>query len=503
MKKRDIAIVHFNTPELTQAAILSLRKQSGKRYHVTVFDNSDKRPFTAKMDDVTVVDNTQGQLIDFEKELAKYPDKCWELAWRSNYGSAKHIMSVQKLWELLPEGFILMESDILLTKNIDFLWDEQYAATGKAQWFRNRVKERDRLLPFLCYMNVPLLTANGARYFDPTRCWALMPGGINNVNNWYDTGASLLEDIIKTKPQLVARLWPKLDQYYIHYTGGSWRQNDLEHQKAWLEANKTLWTINENKEVKLYVCSHQDYEPMVTNDVYEPIDSRKGGDSINGVPGPYYSELLHMYRLSKRKSLPKYVGIVQYRKYFDFMEAVPDIAKAIADHGAIVPSRVQLGMPMHEQWRTWGNIEDLDLTTEIVNEKYPELAPTWNANLQRKDMHPGSLHIMEREDWLEMVACAWDVANEFWKRIGGDIDKRIRENPEKYHLDQMEFTDLPNERRVGGNICERIVSAWNDWKHPNALNIPMVVTATKIAPNDVKKKSSKPKATKRTTRKGR
>ena len=73
MKKKQVAIIHFNTPELTEAAILSLRKQTGMRYDVTVFDNSDRRPFTPKMEGVTVVDNTKGQVIDFEKELEKYP----------------------------------------------------------------------------------------------------------------------------------------------------------------------------------------------------------------------------------------------------------------------------------------------------------------------------------------------------------------------------------------------------------------------------------------------
>ena len=511
MKKRQVAIVHFNTPELTKAAILSLRKQTGMRYDVTVLDNSDKRPFVLPsgnaLGTVTVVDNTKGQVIDFEKELAKYPDKCWELAHKSNYGSAKHIMSVQKLWELIPEGFILMESDILLTKNINFLWDEQYAACGKVQWFRNRTKERDRLLPFLCYMNVPLLTANGARYFDPARCWSLSPGGMNNIANWYDTGASLLEDIVNTKPQLVARLYKDLDHYYIHYTGGSWRQSDIENQKAWLEAHRNLWTIPDNKDVKIFVCTHTDFEPVVMNEHYETIDSRTGGDYFSPdadatgtvgkakgkgkkkadagtqVPGPFYSELLHMYRISQQKSLPKYIGLVQYRKYFSFFDDLPDIPAIIDKCGMITPTPVDLKMPMHEQWKTWGNIEDLDIATEIVNEKYPELAKAWNANLQKKSMHPGSLHIMAVDDWKEMVAVAWDVANEYLKRIGGDIDKRIEDNPEKYHIGQHQYMDQPNERRVGGNICERIVSAWADWKHPNAAQFPLVVTREKIAPN--------------------
>ena len=533
MKKKQVAIIHYNTPELTEAGILSLRKQTGMRYDVTVFDNSDRRPFTAKIDGVTVIDNTKGQIIDFEKELAKYPDKCWELAHRSNYGSAKHIMSVQKLWELLPDGFILMESDILLTKNINFLWDENFSACGKAQWFRGRTQEKDRLLPFLCYLNVPKLTKNGARYFDPARCWSLSPGGMANPANWYDTGASLLEDIIKTKPALVARLYRDLDHYFVHYTGGSWRQNDVENQKAWLEANKPLWTIPDNKDVKIYVCSHQDYEPVVCNPIYEPIDSREGsltpdpspkgegskkkkgkpinGDSENGVPGPFYSELLHMYRISKQQNLPKYIGFVQYRKYFSFFDDLPDIPAAIEERGMITPTPVGLKMPMRDQWATWGNIEDLDIATEIVNEKYPELAKTWNANLQKKTMHPGSLHIMKTEEWKEMVACAWDVANEWLLRIGGDIDKRIEAMPEKYHIGQVEFCDQANERRVGGNICERIVSAWADCYHPNAAQFPLVVTAAKIAPNfdkpdgepsgTVAAKPSKPQTTKRTNSK--
>ena len=517
MNKKQVAIIHFNTPELTEAGILSLRKQTGMRYDVTVFDNSDRRPFTAKMDGVTIIDNTKGQIIDFEKELEKYPDKCWELAWRSNYGSAKHIISVQKLWELLPEGFILMESDILLIKNINFLWDESFAACGKAQWFRGRTKEKDRLLPFLCYLNVPKLTANGARYFDPARCWSLSPGGMANPANWYDTGASLLEDIIKTKPALVARLYRDLDHYFVHYTGGSWRQNDVENQKAWLEANKPLWTIPDNKDVKLFVCAHQDYEPVVCNPIYEPIDSRNGGDEFKAnakaksVPGPFYSELLHFYRISQQKNLPKYIGFVQYRKYFSFFDDLPNIPATIEARGMITPTPVDLKMPMHQQWGTWGNIEDLDIATEIVNEKYPELAKAWNANLQKKTMHPGSLHIMKTEEWKEMVACAWDVANEYLKRIGGDIDKRIESMPEKYHIGQVEFCDQPNERRVGGNICERIVSAWADCYHPNAAQFPLVITREKIQPNFEKpttevagterKPTSKPKAAKRTNSK--
>lgn len=237
---KQIAIVHYNTPELTEVCIMSIRKV-GCNWPITVLDNSDKRPFNKCMKLVKVLDNRKQQLIDFDAALKKYPEKCWDMATKSNWGSVKHMMSVQYLWGVLKEGFILVESDVLITKPFEFLWDEQYAACGKAQWFKGRRMEKDRLVPFLCYMNVPLLVKNGAKYYDATRSWGLQPGGKQNPQNWYDTGAPLLEDIINTKPQLTARLYPDLDKCYIHYCGGSWRGNDMKKQAEWLKKYEKYW----------------------------------------------------------------------------------------------------------------------------------------------------------------------------------------------------------------------------------------------------------------------
>lgn len=493
-KKKTIAIIHFNTPELTEALVKSIRKWCAENYVIVILDNSDARPFTKKIRGVTVIDNTKQQLVNFDEELGKYPDKCFDLAYKGNFASVKHMMSVQYLMdEVLTDGFILMDSDILLKKDIGFLWDEKYAASGRIVWYKGRRAEADRLLPYCCYLNVPMLRKAGIRFYTPERCWGLQPGGTANPNNLYDTGASLLEDIIKSKPKVWCRNWQYLESDFVHYADASYSRNNVEEHLKWIEQNRELWWQPENKDVKIFICTHTDFEPIVHDEHYETIDSRTGGDFYTAkgrekkkaakVPGPFYSELLHMYRISQQNDLPKYIGFVQYRKYFDFLNRLPDIPSVIAEHGMISPTPVSIGLPMREQWASWGNVEDLDLATEIVNEKYPELAKTWNENLTKDTMHPGSLHIMETEEWKEMVAVAWDVANEWLKRIGGDIDKRIEANPEKYHIGEHPIMDQPNERRVGGNICERIVSAWADWKHPNVALYPLVVTAEKVAPN--------------------
>ena len=241
MKQKTVAIIHYNTPELTMAAIGSLLKNGGGPFRVVVFDNSDERPFEGATN-VTVYDNTEGQIIDFDKELEKYPerDRSIGCAKGCEFGSVKHMMTVQKLWELLPQGFVLMESDILIKKNIDEFFEEGYSVYGYYQKAQpSNPFHIGRMLPMLCWMNVPMLTREGARYFDPTRTYGLLPGGRQNRNNWYDTGAVLLEDILTKRPRLKG-YHRDIREFVEHYGSGSWKANDLAQQMAWLEQHKNL-----------------------------------------------------------------------------------------------------------------------------------------------------------------------------------------------------------------------------------------------------------------------
>ena len=195
------------------------------------------------MKGVKVIDNTRGQVIDFEQFLSLYPDRNRQLGvWKSSvWGSAKHIVTVQKLWELLPDGFILVESDTLVKRDIIELWKEEYSFCGYVQKNQhgNRFKV-PRILPMLCYMNVPKLTKEGARYFDPDRCWGLKADA-NLRGNWFDTGACLLDDVLRMRPRLKG-LHVDIRLFIEHYGGGSWHQGDLQRKSAWLKQHEALWS---------------------------------------------------------------------------------------------------------------------------------------------------------------------------------------------------------------------------------------------------------------------
>ena len=244
MREKVVAIVNYNTPELTEAAILSLRKHGGESYKVVVFDNSDERPFKKRMKNVRRIDNTKGQVIDFEKELARFPDRNSDIGvWgKCVHGSTKHMMSIQKLWELIPGGFLLMDSDILLKQSVDFMFMFDQCCCGHIQpsFKSGNPFGIERMVPMLCWINVPMCINGGARYFDPTRTWGLLPGGKKNRNNWYDTGASFLEDI-RTKKPACHGIRIDIRPLIEHLQSGSWKHSDRKVQDEWLAKHADLW----------------------------------------------------------------------------------------------------------------------------------------------------------------------------------------------------------------------------------------------------------------------
>lgn len=256
MKKKTVAIIHFNTPELTEACILSIRKHGGKDYRVVVFDNSDERPFHVQMAGVEVIDNTKGQLIDFDKLLLAFPQRNASIgcAKGCDFASVRHMRTVQELWRLLPDGFVLVESDVLIKRNIDEFFREEYSFVAYVQRHQpHNPFGIGRILPMLCWFNVPKFVAEGVQYFDPNRTYGLKADR-NDRTNWYDTGASLYEDVLSHRPRLKG-LHIDIREFVEHFGSGSWRNNNLKAQAEWLKQYRKLWEPEDCKNGKVAVCA--------------------------------------------------------------------------------------------------------------------------------------------------------------------------------------------------------------------------------------------------------
>ena len=428
-KKREVAIVHFNTPELTEACVLSIRKQ-GFEGRVVIFENSrswvtregekiEAKPYPAAeatgtgRRDVEIIDNSKGQLVDFDAELAKWKkDKDQGYSKGCNFGSVKHMMSVEWLVQNMDEPFVLADSDILLKAPIDDMFDDQYTAIGKTDGGMN-VYGIERLLPFLCFINAPECHRLGIHYFDPQRAWAIMSDS-KLYGKHYDTGASFCEDVKLCKGARLKRI--DINERMIHMGSGSW----LWKHKAgeWLAANAALWKPSPLeqgiKQVAIcaiarqenrYICEWLDYYRSIGVAKVYLYDNYHGDEErLIDVVKPYvnagFVELTDVGNKYRQQCLVYAQCYEQHRMeyawigFFDIDEFLRFEGKDIADF----MTRYKTGDVLLVNWRTMTDSGLTHYDPRPVQERFTEVMPNdvcikypWPENLHIKCMVRGGL----------------------------------------------------------------------------------------------------------------
>ena len=254
--KKNIVIIHYNTPLLTECLVRSINLFVEDAI-IYIFDNSDKEPFTAKFDNVCLLDNTKGEIINFDKWLEKYPNRFRSGGKANSWGSAKHCYSVEKCMEIINKPFILLDSDVLLKKDISELFDANIVYAGKEV---NQPKSIiKRVLPFLCFINTDFCKKHNIHYFNENYMHGLSHNIINKSADSYDTGASFYLNANEFR-----HLDINLNDYIIHYGHGSWTKNGYERkltEDEWLKLHKRFWSGERNENV-VYTCISGKYDSL-------------------------------------------------------------------------------------------------------------------------------------------------------------------------------------------------------------------------------------------------
>ena len=86
-------IINYNTQQFIEKLIMSINKFV-QDAHIYVFDNSDKEPFVNTFSDVEIIDNTQGQIINFDEWLENYSNRYKSPGKNNNWASAKHCYTI-------------------------------------------------------------------------------------------------------------------------------------------------------------------------------------------------------------------------------------------------------------------------------------------------------------------------------------------------------------------------------------------------------------------------
>ena len=258
-----ICIVHYNTPNLTDALVRSIKRNTPDSY-IYIFDNSDVNPWVKHYDNMTVFDNTKGQIINFEEWLTHYPKRDRGIGAAVNdFGSAKHCYSIEKCMDLIGDNFILLDSDVLIKRDISEICNDDYYAVADIERFGTR----KRITPFICYINVIKCKENGIHFFDENR---MLGFNITPQSRFYDTGGSFYDDVQNNMKRIDNNC------YIEHYRAGSWLESarNKHHYKridpeVWLEENKHLWNYPRPDKV-VYTCIIGGYDTLLEPRVVDP-----------------------------------------------------------------------------------------------------------------------------------------------------------------------------------------------------------------------------------------
>lgn len=238
----NFVIVHFNTPELTTCLLSNVRFMHPTA-NIFVFDNSNKRPLSVDAIEtyhIIYYNNTNEHLLNFYERFAKEHLSIDPLIQKINdLGSAKHALTIDWLIKKLPVNeFVLLDSDVLLLKPIDFC-DNTKITIGSDNTAERKEKpvRKARILPYCQYFNTHLVKQHHISYFDSNRILGFDP----EHTRGYDTGSSFYEDVLKRSPKLY-NIKINLDKYIIHYKGGSWDNTRTKQPyNVFLEENIKLW----------------------------------------------------------------------------------------------------------------------------------------------------------------------------------------------------------------------------------------------------------------------
>lgn len=260
-----------------------------------------------------------------------------------------------------------------------------------------------------------------------------------------------------------------------------------------------------NDNIDIFICSHKQFEPKVKSSVYKIVYNHEISGETNGeleaihIPSDYklfdglndafLSELYSYKWICDNYELKDYVGFCHYRRYYMFFDSVPHMNEIFSNTECIISKPVYYELNVREQYDKYHNIEDIDIVTDILNEKFNEYSNAFKRELEGNELIPCNMFIMKKDDFKEYINFIFSVLEEYVKRIGGDVKKRVEDNKDKYLKDYSPNDTIEYQLRIGGYLSERLTHAFITTKFERIMWYDVMITEDKYESEKSNKES--------------
>lgn len=256
--------------------------------------------------------------------------------------------------------------------------------------------------------------------------------------------------------------------------------------KELFDEKKKYLNIESKNNLDIYICTHKDFTSKVKNPAYKIVWGNKINYDLtkNGLKDDFYSELYQFKFVNENVQLKKYVGFCHYRRYFSFMDNIPDMDEIFKNYDIIIGKPIQCKSTIKEQYSKCHSIEDLYIIGGIIADKYPSYSNAWHNFLNGNIFIPYNMFIMKSEDFKEYIKFVFDIMDEYIKIVGTDIRKRIENNKEKYLKSFYPNNTVDYQYRIGGYIAERLTNLFIMTHFKKMKAYPIVITENKYRANE-------------------
>lgn len=226
----------------------------------------------------------------------------------------------------------------------------------------------------------------------------------------------------------------------------------------------------------IYITTYKDFKPIVKNPVYKILDARDFRNPNDKLDDRFYSEI---FMMSKIKPESEYIGFCMYRKYFEFLDDIPDIDKIFETHDIITLKPLTLRYQIRKHYSLCHNVDDLDIVKSIIYSEYKEYKEDFDAFMNSSIFFPYNMFILKKEYFEKYVKFITGVLKRYVEIVGDDIVGRIENNKDKYLKKFSPNDTIEYQYRIGGYIAERLTNVFimKHFIHPKMYS--MVLTEGK------------------------
>lgn len=193
-----------------------------------------------------------------------------------------------------------------------------------------------------------------------------------------------------------------------------------------------------NKKIKVVIATHKKYD-MPSDKMYLPLQVGAEGKNDLGyekdntkdnisLKNPYFCELTGLYWAWKNLK-EDYIGLAHYRRHFaskkinkkDLFNSVltkEEASKLLNNTDIIVPKKRNYYIEnLYSHYEHTMYIEPLDITGQILQERYPEYMIEFDKLKTRRSAHMFNMFIMKKDKLGEYCTWLFDILFELEKRV--------------------------------------------------------------------------------------